>query len=426
MTFVALTLMGVARSIRQDMILVDQMSMIQLPVHREVQLPSPVAQLQTHLPAMCQGLNWATAADCAMSKELLDTIIAQNGGSTGNDMDVAKRVATVQMMVYGSPGAILTAFDFDNSGNLSTEETPKALEAMELPEAGTASIIALVDSNGDNWVTSPELYQFGRACLVIRQFLRDIDDIAPQVDSVDLLPALENNALHIPESTEENVKWHTKFQVLSANLTAECHALTWATEEDCSRARIALNFLVNIATWNSSKTLETAQNFLMMDYLLHLPDYYVFGHMDPDGNRAITHTEFMYDPMLAGKLGGEAGQQLAWNLLDYDGDQNVTREEAYGYVRAGLVIRHFIPDVDPIATGRAKDGTATLVDKTALNMALHIMEPPPVPKAKLAPGPKLLCLIGIMIAAFTIQWFCCAAKPKLDEAEDVKDGKDVK
>lgn len=429
MIFVALTLTGAARSIRQDMSLVDQTSMIQLPLQQELPGQSPVARLKATLPAQCGQLAWATQTDCDLSKELVELILAQNGGATGNDMDVAKRVANVDMLVFSPAGAILTALDADFNGNLSKPEIRPIITGdagMGLQDASIPGFMSLFDSNHDGTLVMPEVYQFGRACLVVRQFLRDIDTIQPSLDSAELLPLLESNVLHVPDSSPENLKWHNKFVDLLANLTAECHTLTWATEEDCEQAQVLLNTLVTIPTWNTTQTLIIAQTLCQLQTFLHVPDQYAFGLLDSDGNGAFGHEEYMAlsAPIVQGMgAAGNSLQETLFELLDHDGARNVTREKVYAFVRGGLVLRHFMPELDPVSPGRVKDGTPKLLDHTALNMAIHIIDPPPLAMPKMTAGPKLLSVFGIMLAAFIVQWFCCAAKPKAFQAEEEKDVK---
>mmetsp|Transcript_65676 Transcript_65676/g.147575 ORF Transcript_65676/g.147575 Transcript_65676/m.147575 type:complete len:437 (+) Transcript_65676:67-1377(+) len=426
----AALIMGVSvASTRQDMILVDQASMIQLPLQKEAPLmPGRVANLQSTLPEKCATLTWATPADCDMSKKLVDFIISQKGGATGNDLDVAKRVAGPQMLVYGQPGLALILFDTDGSGNLSYAELRPVVEgAMECQgDENVAKFMTMVDSNADNMVSMPEIYEFGRACLVVRQFLRNIDSIAPQTDSGDLLPLLVNNSLHLPETDPENFKWHAKFLELSANYTAECLTVTWATEADCQRGRFILDYLVQFPYWDGLNTLEMARSACMLEPLLHVPDYFAFGMIDSDGDGEVFEAQWWGWAMPARATIGDEGAHTVFSLMDNDASGNVSRAEAYGFARGSLVLRHFISELDKVAPGKLKDGSSTLLDSTALNMAMHILDPPPVPKAKLAPGPKLLCIIGIMMGAMLIQWFCCAAKIKEPIEEDEPDKKEVK
>jgi len=434
MTSLGLAMIGVLADIARSSILMDQASMMQLPLQKEgskqllldqlaevVAFPGRITELRSTLFQKCETLTWVTKADCAMGMQLVDLILAQNGGETGNDLDVAKRLASVYLTVYSSPGAILQ-YDTDGSGDLSpTELRPVVDEGMGLKgEKGTADIMAVVDRDHDGKVTMKEVYDFGRGCLVLREFLPEIDTISPGTATVDLLPSLDKNTWHLPPATPENLKWHQKFKDLSANISAQCHTLDWATETDCERADVLLKLMLQLPVHEGTKTLGNAQLLASLMLFLHTPDQFGFGALDPDGDRAFGWYEFQaLAAPLFGQL-GQAGMQNVFYALDRDGTANVTRTDVYDYIRGALVIRHFIPEIDSVSPGKMKDGTPVLLDSAALNMALHVIDPPPVQRPKLQPGPKLLCLIGIMITAFVIQWFCCAAKPKLDAdvAED--------
>jgi len=438
MTSLGLTMIGVfagiARSSHQDVILMDQASMIQLPLQREdsekpimdqildtVAFSGRLTELQNTLHQKCETLDWVTEADCTMGRQLVDFILAQKGGETGNDLDVAKRVVGVTLTetVYGSPGQIL-GMDTDHSGDISATELRPSIEEMGVKvEKGTADIMAIVDTDRDDKLSMKEVYQFGRGCLVLRQFLPEVDGVNPfHTATVDLLPTLDKNTWHLPAPSPENLEIHKKFQDLSANISAECHALYWPTEADCKKAETILNMLLQLPIYEGVKTLEVAQAIAPLKLFLHTPDQFAFGLFDMDGNRAFTRDEFMFTTgmLLAGM--DKSGREKYFDVIDQDGAGNVTREDVYDFIRGCLVIRHFIPEIDAVSPGRAKDGSPMLSDSAALNMALHIIDPPPLPKPKLAAGPKLLYVFGIMIVAFTIQWFVCAAKPKLEATED--------
>jgi len=444
MNIVALTLMGVARSARLDMVLEEPTSMMQLhadlggldfanmsveqgfdPTSMFMKLEaSRVAILQTTLPWMCKNLDWATPSDCNVSEELVNFIIAQN--ETGNDVDVAKRVINLPMLAYGPPAQVLSNYDVDVSGNLSEAEFRQVVKkGMGLPDESIAAAMALFDRNQDGTLTTPEIYQFGRACLVVRQFLREIDPASPTIKSVDLLPALETNLLHVPESTPENLKWHFNFTALSSNLTAECQALYWIEEEDCEMAQILLDTLITVPTWKGTNTLKSAQGFSGLESMVHASDMMFFGKMDTDRDSVISKDDFIDNSgTMQQVLGGRTGVDTLFNLLDHDGTMNVTRDEAYAFVRGALVLRHFIPDLDPVVKGRLSNGSSTLTDQGALNMARHIIQPPPAPVKRLDPGLKFLCLIALITATVAFQWKCCST-PRKQRIEEDSDAEEV-
>mmetsp|Transcript_113799 Transcript_113799/g.232834 ORF Transcript_113799/g.232834 Transcript_113799/m.232834 type:complete len:456 (+) Transcript_113799:82-1449(+) len=444
MNIVALTLMGVARSARLDMVLEEPTSMMQLhadlggldfanmsveqgfdPTSMFMKLEaSRVAILQTTLPWMCKNLDWATPSDCNVSEELVNFIIAQN--ETGNDVDVAKRVINLPMLAYGPPAQVLSNYDVDVSGNLSEAEFRQVVKkGMGLPDESIAAAMALFDRNQDGTLTTPEIYQFGRACLVVRQFLREIDPASPTIKSVDLLPALETNLLHVPESTPENLKWHFNFTALSSNLTAECQALYWTEEVDCEMAQTLLDALITVPTWNGTNTLKLAQGFSGLEIMVHASDRVFFGKMDDDRDNVISKADFIDNSEIMRKLlGGRDGVNTFFDLLDHDGTMNVTRDEAYAFVRGALVLRHFIPDLDPVVKGRLSNGSSTLTDQGALNMARHIIQPPPAPVKRLDPGLKFLCLIALITATVAFQWKCCST-PRKQRIEEDSDAEEV-
>mmetsp|Transcript_9514 Transcript_9514/g.21780 ORF Transcript_9514/g.21780 Transcript_9514/m.21780 type:complete len:456 (-) Transcript_9514:117-1484(-) len=444
MNIVALTLMGVARSARLDMVLEEPTSMMQLhadlggldfanmsveqgfdPTSMFMKLEaSRVAILQTTLPWMCKNLDWATPSDCNVSEELVNFIIAQN--ETGNDVDVAKRVINLPMLAYGQPAQVMSTYDRDVSGDFSEAELRQVVKKwMGLPDESTAAVMALFDRDQDGTLTTQEIYEFGRACLVVRQFLREIDPVSPAYNSADLLPALETNLLHVPESTPENLQWHFNFTALSSNLTAECQALYWTEEVDCEMAQTLLDALITVPTWNGTNTLKLAQGFSGLEIMVHASDRVFFGKMDDDRDNVISKADFIDNSEIMRKLlGGRDGVNTFFDLLDHDGTMNVTRDEAYAFVRGALVLRHFIPDLDPVVKGRLSNGSSTLTDQGALNMARHIIQPPPAPVKRLDPGLKFLCLIALITATVAFQWKCCST-PRKQRIEEDSDAEEV-
>jgi len=227
-----------------------------------------------------------------------------------------------------------------------------------------------------------------------------------------------------PKQSETNTKWSLQFQALSKNLTAECAALDWTTQTDCKKARDVMDSIVQIPTRQEEvKFLEIAQSMSGLQLFVHTPDQYSFAAMDMDGDGSFTKDAFM---LLAGPAlipaVGLNGCETLYQRFDGDGSGNATRQEVYDMIRGALVIRHFIPELDAVQHDRAKDGTAMLTDSKAMNMALHIIDPPALPREKLNKWTKLACVFGIMVGAMLIQWFFCFTRPKeindIDESSE--------
>lgn len=422
----ALTLLGVARCIRLDTILEDATSMMQLQAEHQ-KLPSRVEMLQGQLPERCEKLEWVSKSDCDLSKEIVDFIISQKGGPTGVDMNVARSIISSWMWrsVYGQPAEVLSNFDIDVSGDLSEGELRASLEEFQktgLEDETMAGVMKLFDRNHDGAVTAPEIYQLARGCLVVRDFLRDLDPVSPLKSSLDLVQSLDTNLLHVPETSPENIEWHDKFTALSANLTAECKALGWTGDGDCKMARLVLDSLITVPVWNGTNTLKLAQGLAAIDFLVHAPDGTFWGKLDTDNDRTVTMMDF-YDneAYIENKVGSPGAVASLFALIDRDGAGNITREEVYAFARGSLVIRHFIPDLDPGAPQRLTNGSSSVTDKAALSMAKHIIKPPAAAMKRMDPGAKFLCVLAIMMSTFYFQMRCCGPRKKPPPVEEDSD-----
>merc|ERR1719510_1404306 len=94
--------------------------------------------------------------------------------------------------------------------------------------------------------------------------------------------------------------------------------------------------------------------------------------------------------------------QAIWEFLDQNDDGGFNREELHKYLRACILIREYLPQVDMMDT---KADT-----KKCLNMAHRVLTPPPVVTAKLGFYTKLLCIAGIVIGAVAIHCLFCARR----------------
>jgi len=120
-----------------------------------------------------------------------------------------------------------------------------------------------------------------------------------------------------------------------------------------------------------------------------------FTMLDMDKNKGISYEEMT-------KLFGTqamAAFNPAWKFMDPDGDGSMTREELHNYLRAVILVRGVLPELDGI------DPQADT--KKCLNMAHRVLSPPAAPTKRMRFYPKLLSIAGIFFGAIALHCLFC-------------------
>jgi len=197
--------------------------------------------------------------------------------------------------------------------------------------------------------------------------------------------------------------YHKKIVKALPVLKEGCSSKAYATEEDCRRAVDLITMLGKISegpepmwTWHGQIRLMVGIHF----WLYTPGTMIVFTLLDMDRSKGITYEE------LTRIFGPQAMSSMnpVWKHLDQDGDGGITREELHNYLRAAILVRDVLPDLDGI------DPKAPTLK--CMNMAHRVLAPPAMPMKKMKFYPKLLSIAGIVIGAFAVHCLLCSGSSK--------------
>eukprot|EP00411_Alexandrium_monilatum_P015309 CAMPEP_0175254388 /NCGR_PEP_ID=MMETSP0093-20121207/37165_1 /TAXON_ID=311494 /ORGANISM="Alexandrium monilatum, Strain CCMP3105" /LENGTH=316 /DNA_ID=CAMNT_0016548707 /DNA_START=53 /DNA_END=1003 /DNA_ORIENTATION=- len=186
--------------------------------------------------------------------------------------------------------------------------------------------------------------------------------------------------------------YHKKVVKALPILQAECKTKPYATEEDCNLAEKLLTMFTMITEGPTPNV--TVHGYLRdmvgLSFWLYTPGTMVaFSLLDMDKNTGVTFEEMV-------KLFGIPTMAIMhpmWGFLDLDHDGNMTRQELHRYLRAAIMVREVLPELDGM------DPTADT--RKCLNMAHRVLVAP-VQTKRMAFYPKLLSIAGIGIGAFLV------------------------
>lgn len=223
-------------------------------------------------------------------------------------------------------------------------------------------------------------------------------------------------ALHIPgvKSMGEQIKeganfkpsppepgFHRKLVKALPELQEQCYKKLYATKEDCDLAVRMVTALIKhtdgpepVWTWHGQ-----IRAMLGLQYWLYSPGTTLcFPMLDRDQSGNVTLEEMT----MAFGVQMVKGNQLVWEWLDLNGDGGFTREELHRYLRACIMMREYLPEIDMMDTKADS--------KKCLNMAHRVLNPPPVAMSRMGFYPKLLSIAGVVLASVAIHCLFCHKK----------------
>uniref|UniRef100_A0A7S1Q380 Calmodulin n=1 Tax=Alexandrium catenella TaxID=2925 RepID=A0A7S1Q380_ALECA len=197
--------------------------------------------------------------------------------------------------------------------------------------------------------------------------------------------------------------YHKKVVKALPQLQSDCKTKPYATEEDCTMAVNLLTMMGKVTegpepfwTWHGH-----LRNMMGIHFWLYTPGTMLcFTILDMDKSKGISYEEM-------GKLFGAqmvATMSPVWKYMDPDGDSIITREELHKYLRAAILVRSVLPELDGV------DPTADT--RKCLNMAHRVLAPPAMPMKRMKFYPKLLSIAGIFIGAIALHCLFCAKGSK--------------
>lgn len=219
--------------------------------------------------------------------------------------------------------------------------------------------------------------------------------------------------LHIPgvksmaEQLKEGAKYqppppepgfHQKLVKALPLLKEQCYHKLYATKEDCTLAiRMVMSMIKYtdgpepVWTWHGQ-----IRAMLGLNYWLYSPGTTMcFPMLDRDQSGNVTLEEMT----MAFGVQMVKGSQAIWEFMDQNNDGGFTREELHQYLRACIMIREYLPEVDAMDTKADS--------KKCLNMAHRVLNAPPAAMARLGFYPKLLSIAGIVVGAVAIHCLFC-------------------
>jgi len=197
--------------------------------------------------------------------------------------------------------------------------------------------------------------------------------------------------------------YHKKVVKALPKLQSECKTKPFATEEDCNTAVDLLTMMSKSTegpepmwTWHGH-----LRSMIGLHFWLYTPGTMLcFTILDMDQSKGISYEEMtrLFGPQLM------AGMNPVWKFLDPDGNGSISREELYKYLRAAIMARDVLPELDGI------DPKADT--RKCLNMAHRVLAPPVAPMKKMKFYPKLLSIAGIALGAMALHCLLCSTSPK--------------
>jgi len=198
--------------------------------------------------------------------------------------------------------------------------------------------------------------------------------------------------------------FHKKLVKALPKLEAECSGKPYATKDDCEMAAKMMKMLIKetdgpepMWTWHGQVRM-----MLGLAFWLYTPGTLLAVMiLDKDQSGAISWEE------MSAVFGAQmmSAMQPMWAFLDINSDGSIARQELHKYLRAAILIRDLLPQVDPI------DPAAET--KKCMNMAHRVLAPPKVPPRKLALPSKILVIAGIVAATVVLHClFTMRSQPK--------------
>lgn len=183
----------------------------------------------------------------------------------------------------------------------------------------------------------------------------------------------------------------------------ECPTQKYVTGNDCDRALELMQILTNITNGPEPQfTWQTKIRYMLgLHYFLYVPGSMIcFQSLDRDASQSISWDEFL------AVFGADMMKSMEpiFKFMDTsktttNADGAVQREELYSFLRAALIIRSVLPEIDAI------DPQADT--SKCLAMAHRIVVVPKTTGKPLGKYTKLLCIAGIMFGTVLFHCLFC-------------------
>lgn len=184
---------------------------------------------------------------------------------------------------------------------------------------------------------------------------------------------------------------------------AECPTQKYVTGNDCNRTVQLMNILTQITNGpEPPKTWQTKIRYMLgLHYFLYVPGSMIcFQVLDKDASQGISWDEFL------AVFGADmmSSMEPIFKFMDTsegptNGDGVISRKELHSFLRAAIIIRSILPEIDAIDPGADTS--------KCLAMAHRIVVVPKNTGKPLGKYTKLLCIAGIMFGTVLFHCLFC-------------------
>lgn len=217
---------------------------------------------------------------------------------------------------------------------------------------------------------------------------------------------LEEAANFKPAAPEPG--FHKKLVKALPQLQGDCYKKLYATKDDCDMAVKMVQQFIKATdgpepmwTWHGQIRMMMGLNFWL--YTPGTSMCFPMLDRDQSGNVTLEEMEQLFGVQAV------ANSRAIWEFLDLNNDGGFTREELHKYLRASIMIREYLPQVDMM------DSKAD--SRKCLNMAHRVLNPPPVVMKRLGFYPKLLSIAGIVVGAVALHCLLCSKRSSPKNAQ---------
>jgi len=184
---------------------------------------------------------------------------------------------------------------------------------------------------------------------------------------------------------------------------ADCPKQKYVAGTDCARAVELMTIVTNITDGpEPPKTWETQIRYMLgLHFFLYIPGSLVsFPMLDKDASKGISWNEFLavFGPDMMKSM-DPIFKFMDTSKGETNRDGEISREELHSFLRAAIIIRSVLPEIDAIDPGADTS--------KCLAMAHRIVVVPQVNGKPLGKYTKLLCIAGIMLGTVLFHCLFC-------------------